>query len=82
MVATAPRNPYMLAVAGVIYGSEGQRAKALATLTASLAIKPTVTGYLNRIRYMPREDLAGQKKDIDAALALDPDERAGLAALA
>lgn len=72
MVRTAPRNADMQAVAGTIYASVGQRAKGLAAFTASLAIKPNVTAFLNRERFLPRRDLAGRKRDIDSGLQLDP----------
>ena len=71
MMAVMPRQPYMLAMAGVVYCSLDLRAKGTAAFGASLAVEPTVIAYLNRVRCLPHSDMAGRKQDIDAALKLD-----------
>ena len=82
MVAFAPKDADMLAVAGVVYCSTGQCQKGLAAFARSIAAKPNITAYLNRIRYMPQSDLIARKRDIDAALALDPASLDALDAMA
>lgn len=82
MVAIAPKDADMQAVAGVVYCSTGQCPKGLAAFARSIAIKPSVTAYLNRVRYLPPSDLPGRKRDIDAALKLAPDHVDALEALA
>jgi len=82
MVHVAPKDADMLAVAGVIYGTLDERDKALDAFARSVAIAPTVTSYINRIRFLPKSDLDARKKDIDAALKLSPDDPDVLEALA
>ena len=82
MMAAGAKDSDMLAVAGVIYCSTEQCPKGLAAFGASLAIKPTMTAYLNRIRYLPHADIAARRRDIDAALKIDPRSSAALTALA
>ena len=82
MMTVGAKNPDMLAVAGVIYCSTGQCPKGLAAFAASLAVKPNLTAYLNRIRYLPKTDTAARKRDIDGALRLKPHDPEALQALA
>jgi tetratricopeptide (TPR) repeat protein len=82
IVAAGPRDADMFAVAGVVYCSTGQRAKGLAAFAASLAVKPSMTAYLNRIRFLPAGALAERKRDIDGALKIDPKDADALLALA
>ncbi len=72
MIATAPKDADMQAVAGVIYCSVGQRAKGMAAFAASLAIMPNIVAYSNREQFLPRGDLAARKRDLDAVLKLEP----------
>lgn len=82
MAAVAPKDADIQAVAGVVYCSTGQCQKGLAAFARSIAIKPTITAYLNRARYLPPSDLPGRKRDIDAALQLAPDNVDALQSLA
>lgn len=80
MIAAAPRNAEMLAVAGVILCSLGRTDEGMSAFAASLAVKPNLTALTNRYRFLPASDRVGRKRDIDAAIALDPhDETAQLA---
>lgn len=82
MAAAVPKDADIQAVAGVVYCSTGQCQKGLAAFARSIAIKPSVTAYLNRVRYLPASDLPGRKRDIDAALKLAPDNVDALQSLA
>jgi tetratricopeptide (TPR) repeat protein len=82
MITAAPLSADMLAQAGVVYCSTGQCQKGLKAFGDSIAIKPSITAFLNRIRYLPAGDQAGRKRDIDAALKLNSASTYVLTALA
>lgn len=82
MITAAPHSADMLAQAGVVYCSTGQCPKGLKAFGDSIAIKPSITAFLNRIRYLPTNDQAGRKRDIDAALKLNSANTYVLTALA
>ncbi len=82
MTKVAPNNADMMAVAGVVYCGTGRCPDGMKAFARSIAIKPNVTAYLNRIRYLPKGDQVGRKRDIDAALKVNTASPDAIQALA
>lgn len=82
LTAANPDNAYAHVVAGRIYGATKRPAQAMAAFDRALAIKPEDYIFLNRSEVRSREDVAGRRADIDAALRLSPKDPDALAAKA
>lgn len=83
--AVAEANPgenYALVVAGNIYSAFHKDAEAMSAFDRALALKPEAYVYLNRSLARPKEDVAGRRADLDAALKLEPGFAAAVAAKA
>lgn len=82
VAAAAPENIYAQVVSANIYSAFGKDADAMAAYDRALAIRPEPYVYINRAERRPKEDVAGRRADIDAALKLNPDFSEGVAAKA
>ncbi|MBW8743976.1 MAG: DUF3857 domain-containing protein [Sphingomonas sp.] len=72
MVAAYPQWDNAHILLGTTYIHLGDRQQGMAELDRAIAIKPSVGAYLTRANNRPREDLAGKRADVAAALKLDP----------
>lgn len=72
VIAESPTDPYAHVVAGKIYGVYGRRVEAMAAFDRALANKPEDYIYLNRADVRAKDDLAGRRADVEAALRLSP----------
>lgn len=66
-------NAYDLITAAAIYVRFGKTTEADAAYERALAIAPVAMVYLNRAQNRPKSDYSGRLKDLEAALALEPD---------
>jgi tetratricopeptide (TPR) repeat protein len=82
LIAANPQSAKAYAGAADIYEAAGKEGEATQALERALAIAPSARAYNARARHRPREDLAGRRSDIDAALKLDPGDREALILLA
>jgi tetratricopeptide (TPR) repeat protein len=73
LIAADPDDADAQVTAGAIYASYHKDGKAMAAFSRAIAIEPSASAYLTRLRYRPKSDLAGRKADADAALKLAPD---------
>jgi tetratricopeptide (TPR) repeat protein len=82
LIAANPQNADAYVGAAGIYEAAGKDSEATQALERALAIAPSARAYLARASYRPREDLAGRRADVDAALKLEPDSQAAREVLA
>jgi tetratricopeptide (TPR) repeat protein len=64
--------------AAYIFDELGDRPGALAVMDQAVAASPVATNYLYRSQWQPPADVAARRKDIQAALKLEPGSRPGL----
>ncbi len=72
VTAANPNNAMAHVVAARIFDNLHKQPEAMREYDRALAIKPEPYIYLNRMRARPKEDLAGRRADLEAALKLDP----------
>src|SRR5262249_27256594 len=82
VAAANPDESYAHVTAANIYSALDKKAEAVRAYDRAIAIKPQAYIYLNRARNRAKEDRAGRRADLDAALRLDPDYAEALAAKA
>lgn len=71
--ALFPGNPYAMATAARIYSAVGDRTRALQEITSAINERPDFSHYyLLRAKFRRWDDLAGRRKDLAAALSLQP----------
>jgi tetratricopeptide (TPR) repeat protein/transglutaminase-like putative cysteine protease len=80
--AANPDDVYAHVVAARIYAVYHKQAEAMREYDRAIAIKPESYIYLNRSLTREKEDLAGRRADIEAALKLDPKSSDALTAKA
>jgi tetratricopeptide (TPR) repeat protein len=67
-----PDNAYAQVVAASLFHAFHKDAEATKAYERAIAIEPTPLVYLNRSYTRPKNDVAGRRADLDAALKLDP----------
>jgi tetratricopeptide (TPR) repeat protein len=72
MIREAPDSDYALVGAAKTYAALGQRDKAMKAFSRALAITKSAIVYTNRADVRPFTDLDGRIADLNAALALEP----------
>jgi tetratricopeptide (TPR) repeat protein len=72
MVKTLPNNAEAWMEAGNIYCTIGRCSEGLQKIDKSNALKPSAVAYIAHMENLPRDDIAGRKRDIDAALTVEP----------
>lgn len=82
LVAANPDDPWARVTAGRIYGYFGMRAEALAEIDRALAIAPAPYLYVNRSEVRERTDWDARLADVEAALAIAPNDATALSAKA
>ena len=80
--AAMPDDAYAQVSAAALYDAFGNRDEAMRAFDRALAIKPDAYIYLNRADHRPKEDEAGRRQDIEAAMRLEPDSVDALATMA
>jgi tetratricopeptide (TPR) repeat protein len=65
-------------IAAAIHDEMGDRPGALAVMDKAVAASPVAANYLNRSHWRPLADVAARRKDIQAALRLEPGSRLAL----
>lgn len=72
VVKANPDSFYAYTVAGSIYGSYHETAEAMRVFDRSVQLHPSVETYLARMNARPKQDVAGRRADVEAALKIDP----------
>jgi tetratricopeptide (TPR) repeat protein len=67
-----PGEPLAHVTAGRIYAAFKRDTEAMRAFERAIAIKPEAYIYVNRSEVRPKDDLAGRRADLDAALRIDP----------
>lgn len=70
-----PGNDYATSTAARIYAALGDRTRALQEITSAINENPDVSHYYKlRAKFRRWDDVAGRRKDLEAALALQPND--------
>jgi tetratricopeptide (TPR) repeat protein len=73
-----PPDAMALHIAAILYLSQDRKSESDDAFARSLALNPDPTLYLDRALNRPRDDVAGRRSDIDAALRLAPEHKRAL----
>jgi len=82
IITAVPADAQAHVAAAEIYTDLNRRADAVREFDLALSIKPSAATYLRRARSRDGADVAGKRADIQAALSVEPHNKAALVALA
>jgi tetratricopeptide (TPR) repeat protein len=72
LVKAMPNDAEAWMEAGNIYCTIGRCSEGLQKIDKSIALKPSAVAYVAHMENLPRDDKVGRKRDIDAALTVEP----------